>query len=49
MEKALSARMAHVDLNPIRAKLGETTEDSDYTSTQEWTRAFIHTHDGCVE
>jgi hypothetical protein len=34
-EKALLAAMAHVDLNPVRARLAETPEGSDYTSIQE--------------
>lgn len=31
-EKALLAAMAYVDLNPVRANLAETPEQSDYTS-----------------
>ncbi|WP_089725804.1 transposase [Candidatus Thiosymbion oneisti] len=34
-EKALLAAMAYVDLNPVRARLAETPEASDYTSIQE--------------
>jgi REP element-mobilizing transposase RayT len=34
-EAAMIAAMAYVDLNPIRAGIAETPEDSDYTSVQQ--------------
>lgn len=34
-DEAVAACMAYVDLNPIRAGLAETLEDSDFTSGQE--------------
>ena len=34
-EEALAACMVYVDLNPVRAGLAETPEDSDFTSVQE--------------
>jgi REP element-mobilizing transposase RayT len=34
-EKALAACMAYVDLNPVRAGLAETPEQSEYTSLKE--------------
>ena len=39
-ERALLACMAYVDLNPIRAGLSGTTEESDFTSVQERIAAF---------
>lgn len=34
-EQALAACMAYVDLNPVRANMAETPEDSDYTSIKK--------------
>lgn len=34
-ETAIASCMAYVDLNPIRARIAETPETSDYTSVQE--------------
>ncbi|WP_299585114.1 transposase [uncultured Microbulbifer sp.] len=40
-EKALAACMAYVDLNPIRANMAKTPEDSDHTSIRQRIRAAI--------
>ncbi|WP_444935246.1 transposase [Microbulbifer sp. JMSA004] len=40
-ERALAACMAYVDLNPIRADIAKTPEDSDHTSIQQRVRAVI--------
>ncbi|WP_445357928.1 transposase [Microbulbifer sp. ANSA005] len=40
-EKALAACMAYVDLNPIRANIAKTPEDSDHTSIQLRIRSAI--------
>lgn len=37
-EKALAVSMAYVDLNPIRAKMANTPEESDHTSIQRRAR-----------
>ncbi|MEJ2063345.1 MAG: hypothetical protein P8X74_08740 [Reinekea sp.] len=34
-EQALAACLAYVDLNPVRAQMAETPEQSDYTSAQK--------------
>jgi hypothetical protein len=39
-EAAIAACMVYVDLNPIRARLAETPEESDFTSIQERIRAW---------
>jgi len=39
-EAAIAACMAYVDLNPIRARLAATPEESDFTSIQERIRAW---------
>lgn len=35
-EKALVACMAYVDLNPVRAGMAQTPEQSEYTAIAEW-------------
>ncbi len=40
-EAALAACMAYVDLNPIRAKIANTHEDSQYTSIQQRIKAAL--------
>lgn len=40
-EAALVSCMAYVDLNPIRAKMSKTLEQSEFTSIQERLRAFV--------
>ncbi|WHI47323.1 transposase [Microbulbifer sp. VAAF005] len=40
-ERALAACMAYVDLNPIRANMAKTPEDSNHTSIQQRIRAAI--------
>jgi hypothetical protein len=39
-ERAVLACMAYVDLNPVRAGIAETPEESDYTSVQQRGRAL---------
>jgi len=39
-EQAVLACLAYVDLNPVRAKMAATPEDSDYTSIQRRIRAL---------
>ncbi|MBH0014518.1 hypothetical protein I6F66_20940 [Pseudoalteromonas sp. NZS100_1] len=42
-EASLAACMAYVDLNPIRAKMANTPEESDHTSVQ---KRLTHARDG---
>ena len=44
-EAALLACAAYVDLNPIRAAMAETLEQSDYTSVQRRIQSFSPTND----
>ena len=44
-EKALMACMAYVDLNPVRAGVAQTPEESDYTSIAERTDQLKHNQD----
>ncbi|MCP4047983.1 MAG: hypothetical protein GY732_18570 [Gammaproteobacteria bacterium] len=44
-ERALLACMAYVDLNPIRAAMAKTPEQSDYTSIQE---RIEHPENNCL-
>jgi REP element-mobilizing transposase RayT len=40
-EAAVTAAMVYVDLNPIRARLAATPEESDFTSIQERIRSWL--------
>ncbi|MGQ9426395.1 transposase [Gilvimarinus sp. F26214L] len=44
-EKALAACMTYVDLNPVRAKLADTPEQSEYTSIR---RRLVAVADGAI-
>jgi len=43
-DAAILACMAYVDLNPIRAGMADTPEESDFTSIQERLRQFARSH-----
>jgi hypothetical protein len=47
-EAALLACAAYVDLNPIRAAMAETLEQSDYTSVQRRIQSFSPKNDNCT-
>jgi hypothetical protein len=47
-EKALMACMVYVDLNPVRAGLAQTPEQSEYTSIKERTHQIKENSD-CTE
>ncbi|MFG0263494.1 MAG: hypothetical protein ACF788_13970, partial [Novipirellula sp. JB048] len=47
-EASLLACAAYVDLNPIRASMAKTHEQSDYTSVQRRTESLASTHDQAV-
>jgi REP element-mobilizing transposase RayT len=48
-EKALAACMAYVDLNPVRAGMAETPEQSEYTSIKERSQKFKQFPGGAEE
>jgi hypothetical protein len=48
-EKALAACMAYVDLNPVRAGIAETPEQSEYTSIKERIQQYQQNHSRAVE
>jgi REP element-mobilizing transposase RayT len=48
-EKALAACMTYVDLNPLRAGLAETPEQSEYTSIKERSHRFKKSPDRAEE
>ena len=43
-EESLLACAAYIDLNPIRADMAETLEQSDYTSVQRRVQAMHRAH-----
>jgi len=48
-EKTLAACLAYLDLNPVRATMADTPEDSNYTSVQRRIRQAISGSEGSAQ